>query len=486
MMKKFAVVLILLVLSGMLIAAAPPVESDLPNYYFIDMRGRAQSMPLSCESRSASDLAAYWGVPIEETDFFNTLPKSDNPEKGFVGDVYGTWGQVPPNPYGVHAKPVAQLLRQNGLEAKAHKGLTFEQLRKEIANDRPVIVWVIGRVWEGTPVEYIARDGSQTTVARYEHTMIVYGYDLAAVYLIDAGSGARQQHSIQNFEKSWAVLGNMAVTVAGTKPKPANPNRGDIYVVQPGDYLAKLASEWGLSWQELAALNDLTYPYIIYAGQVLYTGLDLQSLPTPKPPKAPTSPPPPSKPQPAATPAASPSGPPASQTAYTVQRGDHLMQIARDFELEWKEIAALNGLSYPYLLYPGQTLHFPTAGSSSAALGEGTSTGTYTVRRGDHLMKIARKLGLSWRGIAELNNLAYPYLLQPGQVLQLPGSTIEPVPQPALEVTNNNGVKTYTVQQGDYIHVIARQFGVSWQLLASINGLSYPYSLQPGQVLVIP
>jgi len=88
---------------------------------------------LDCESRSAVDWAAYLGQHINELTFFNRLPKSDNPDKGFVGNVYGAWGQIPPNPYGVHAEPVAALLRDYGLQAYAHRPLRWEQLQAEIA-----------------------------------------------------------------------------------------------------------------------------------------------------------------------------------------------------------------------------------------------------------------------------------------------------------------------------------------------------------------
>jgi len=92
------------------------------------------------------DWANYLGRSINEYTFLNQLPKSDNPDKGFVGSVYGTWGQIPPDPYGVHAPPVAALLREYGLNAYAHRPLSWDQLRAEIAHGNPVIVWVIGNV----------------------------------------------------------------------------------------------------------------------------------------------------------------------------------------------------------------------------------------------------------------------------------------------------------------------------------------------------
>jgi uncharacterized protein YvpB len=93
--------------------------------------------------------------------------------------------------------------------------MSLEELKFEIANERPVIVWVVGRVWKGTPITHTAEDGSEMTVARYEHTMLAYGYDKAGVYLIDAGSGMKRNYSYTKFADSWGVLGNMAVTATG-------------------------------------------------------------------------------------------------------------------------------------------------------------------------------------------------------------------------------------------------------------------------------
>jgi hypothetical protein len=52
-------------------------------------------------------LAAYWGVFIGEAEFVRALPRSDNPHKGFVGDVNAAAGSLPPLGYGVYAGPIA-------------------------------------------------------------------------------------------------------------------------------------------------------------------------------------------------------------------------------------------------------------------------------------------------------------------------------------------------------------------------------------------
>jgi len=143
-----------------------------PEANIIDISGQPQSLPLDCEARSAVDWAAYFGVRIDELEFFHRLPRSDNPDKGFVGNGHGWRGQIPPHPYGVHAEPVAALLRTYGLNAQAVRNFPLDALRSEIASGRPVIVWVTGHVALGTPVPYTASDGNSTIVVRYEHTVI--------------------------------------------------------------------------------------------------------------------------------------------------------------------------------------------------------------------------------------------------------------------------------------------------------------------------
>jgi uncharacterized protein YvpB len=173
------------------------------------LKGRWPAYSLNCESRSAVDWAAYFGVQIDEMVFFNALPVSDNPDEGFVGYVDGPWGEIPPNDYGVHAEPVAEVLSQFGVNARALRGMSWRKLRAEIMAGRPVIVWVIGRVGLGTPVPYTDSNGDETVVARFEHTVIITGYSKRHVYVLDGYWVYTRP--INDFLDSWAVLGNMAV-----------------------------------------------------------------------------------------------------------------------------------------------------------------------------------------------------------------------------------------------------------------------------------
>lgn len=191
-----------------------PTPVVLPSSALItNISSKAQDLPLDCESRVAVDWAAYFGYRIDEHDFFNHLPKSDNPDAGFVGNVNGTWGKIPPHDYGVHAEPVAALLRDRyGVPAYAHRSMSFERLKTEIAANRPVYVWIVGggsNYHFEIPVYYTSSDNHRSIVAPYEHTVMVIGYSETNVTILDGG----KTYTPSNFQflASWSALENMAL-----------------------------------------------------------------------------------------------------------------------------------------------------------------------------------------------------------------------------------------------------------------------------------
>ncbi len=192
----------------------PPTETpqNLPeSAYITNIFGKPQIANLDCESRTAVDLAAWYGVAIPEEEFINRLPISDNPDEGFVGSIHGSRGQIPPAAYGVHAYPIAGVLREYGLNASDYRNLDLTALQTKIAAGQPVMVWVIGQVWEGQPIKYQAADGKISIVAHWEHTVMVIGYSPSSIRILD---GAQiYDRNIASFLSSWAVLGNMAVMI---------------------------------------------------------------------------------------------------------------------------------------------------------------------------------------------------------------------------------------------------------------------------------
>jgi len=103
---------------------------------------------------------------------------------------------------------------------------------------------------------------------------------------------------------------------------------------------------------------------------------------------------------------------------------------------------------------------------------------TYTVKAGDTLFSISQRYGVTLAALIQANNEVPPYIFYVGQVLIIPGTSGGTTP-PA-------GYSKYVVKQGEYLVSIARQYGLSWWTLATINGIGYPYIIYPGQTLLIP
>lgn len=275
----FSVLMVLLVLPSGVAAQDIPEEA-----YVCCVYGSAQAYALSCEARAAVDWASFFGFSLSEYEFMSALPTSDNPDEGFVGYWNDIWGNIPPNSYGVHPPPVAQTLRAYGVPAEAHNSLTWDDLRREIAAGRPVIVWVIAQMWPGTPVEYTAESGATVTVAYFEHTMILTGYNTTSVQVMDPLTGTTKYFYLDAFLVSWAVLGNRAILSGEPEPAPTptqtptptatptptpTPTPIGQVTIQAGDTLLGIAAVYGTTWQALASRNGLTYPYFIYPGDVL-------------------------------------------------------------------------------------------------------------------------------------------------------------------------------------------------------------------------
>jgi uncharacterized protein YvpB len=191
--------------------ATPLPAAGLPDEHFIwNIWGHRQYFAIGCEAAVARDWAHYFGVEVHESNFQFQLPVSDNPDFGFVGSVADPWGQVPPYSYGVHAFPVANLLRSGyGMQARGMKGFTLEQLKTEIAANRPVIAWVVGNMVGGVPYEYTDKQGRKVTVAAYEHVVIVTGYNRESIRYMN--NGKFYDIPTRYFENSWKILGNMVV-----------------------------------------------------------------------------------------------------------------------------------------------------------------------------------------------------------------------------------------------------------------------------------
>ena len=121
---------------------------------------------------------------------------------------------------------------------------------------------------------------------------------------------------------SWVAASDVQALDTG-----GSSSAGDTqtHIVQSGDTLSAIASNWGTNWQELARQNSLSNPNMIYTGQVIrFTGGQ--------------------------------SG--ATARTYTVRSGDNLSSIASRLGITVQGLVSMNGISNPNLIYAGQTLNY--------------------------------------------------------------------------------------------------------------------------------
>ncbi len=161
---------------------------------------------------------------------------------------------------------------------------------------------------------------------------------------------------------------------------------------------------------------------------------------------------------------------------YTVQRGNTLSQIARMYGTTVEEIASINNIANPNLIFPGQVLRILTNSTVNGSETRGAGSITYTVQRGNTLSQIANEYGVTVSQIVEVNDIVNPNLIFPGEKLRITDST-NSVLNPVMQ---NN---FYTVQSGDTLYGIARRFGVTVQYLVNLNGIRNPNLIYPCQII---
>jgi murein DD-endopeptidase MepM/ murein hydrolase activator NlpD len=142
-----------------------------------------------------------------------------------------------------------------------------------------------------------------------------------------------------------------------------------LHTVRRGQTLSEIAQRYGVDMDAMAAVNDLSPPYVLQIGQRL-------RIPRPR--------------------------------TYEVQHGDTVYGIARRFRVPIRAVIETNDLSPPYRLRVDQVLRIP-------------QPRRYQVARGDTLYSISRRYDVAMSELARLNGLSPPYTITPGQDLLIPG-----------------------------------------------------------------
>lgn len=203
---------------------------------------------------------------------------------------------------------------------------------------------------------------------------------------------------------------------------------------------------------------------------------------------------------------------------YQIQEGDTISEIARKLSVPRAELMEANSLREGQQIYIGDELLVPQpkAAAPDKAVASNTKTpaekpapaekkpapaskgsGTYVVKSGDTLTKIAREHGITVASLKSANNLKSD-LINGGQKLTIPGAGGGSAPEDKEEATvagadqiekllrPEESYGVYTVERGDTLYSLARDFFTSASEIQRLNRLGKSTVLKPGQDLVVP
>jgi len=129
--------------------------------------------------------------------------------------------------------------------------------------------------------------------------------------------------------------------------------------------------------------------------------------------------------------AAAPASVATELTRYTIRSGDTLSGVAAAHGVPTDALFSVNGLGRNSIIFPGQVIVLPAAGSATASATVATvaaaaitpsTPGSHTVVAGDTVDKVATGAGVSVQAVLEANGLGYSSIIYPGQVLTLPSA----------------------------------------------------------------
>lgn len=200
-------------------------------------------------------------------------------------------------------------------------------------------------------------------------------------------------------------------------PTPPNDPIPFIHRVQEGENLTYIAGLYGVTVEELLAVNGLNPEDVLFVGrELIIPGGEGEAV----------------------------------ATVYTVQAGDSLAGIAVLFNTDLKSVLAANNAIYPELpLKLGQTLTIISR--TGSALPQVVNGVPHVVAPGESLLTLAARYRLPPLALAQANGLPFPTRLFAGQRLRIPDETAvyRPLPGEWVDVQ----IRPYPIIPGQTLSI---------------------------------
>ena len=229
-----------------------------------------------------------------------------------------------------------------------------------------------------------------------------------------------------------------------------------VYIVQPGDYLAKISKKFNIRISVIKSLNNLTSDKIRVGQKLKLPGkvdVGVQSVPPARRDAAPAK-------VSSAKKEYKPYEGPVEK--YTVKEGDFLGKIAAERKISVRQLKELNKLSSDGLKV-GQKLDVPVKGGAAAKAAEAPKK----------------------EAVEEKAAVAEPA----AQAAEQPAKD-EPAAAvaaaPAVPAPAAPAFKTYEVKEGENINDISAEWGLVPQEIRDLNNMDADADVKPGQIIKLP
>ncbi len=247
-------------------------------------------------------------------------------------------------------------------------------------------------------------------------------------------------------------------TGSSTNTQVASGNAPDTYKIKSGDSLSEIALRFGLSTDELKALNNMASNKII-AGKVLkLKANNVQTVQNEV----------------------------GEKIEYTVKNGDTISQIAESFGVLSRDVMRWNNMSTSRIVVGDNLIVYPreknesqqtvaaTASVPSPKVSEQTdnTSVTYVVKGGDTLGQIAEDHNVLARDIRRWNNISGSKIIPGDELTIYPREKTKPKSS-SLEhiVSSDFQGKIHKVKDGESLWTIAKDYNVTVSDLIEWNEL---------------
>ncbi len=511
--------------SSVLVTRSP---SELPNSSAIAKQQTSTQKATSATTQATTNSSAIKITTSSSATAQNTTvaaipkfekqstPKGSNALASFASDAY-----VPSAPRLPVSITPSTAVKQVNLEppiSEVEKQVIVAEQAEQTAKTIAQTAMQVEKIAEQQPSEAVKQQTEvekQQVIAELEKiapkgTEIVDPLDGKIRLTAIQSSQSIAEQTGQDVEINYAIPKAVAEAELAAKSKGAELNRAkpivetknevvvvapkgkrEIYSVKSGDTLAIIATRFGVNWRDIAEWNQINAERPLYVGTKLYL-YDVK--------------PPVEKVEQAKAP-----------ERYTVRAGDSLTNLANQYQLNLRDVAAWNDLTPTSYLRIGQriTLVEPKdfkaknqqdnsrkdsaqkdsvqKNSTQKENGKNAEIKTveYRVKRGEYLKQIADRYKMSTTELATLNpDLNASSGLLVGQRIRVPADQVDEKSSTAkaTESQMNNAIQTvsYTVVAGDYLSTVATKYKISLAELATLNNLKSNSQIYVDQKLQVP